>query len=112
MVSQNRGIGEGICQVLASTNQEPMVLYAASRKGVDLGMKPASPKTIFKYPRLDIADPSSIRSFAEAVRADHANVDVLINNAGVNFDLEYSPENVRRTLDTNYHGTLNVSMRK
>lgn len=86
-----------------------MVLYAASRKGQDLGLKPASPKTILKYSKLDIADPSSIQNFAKSVQTDHKNVGVLINNAGVNLDLEYSPENVRRTLETNYHGTLNVS---
>ncbi|KAL8977959.1 MAG: hypothetical protein Q9177_006525, partial [Variospora cf. flavescens] len=105
----NRGIGEGICQVLASTYQEPMVLYAASRKGHDLGWRPASSKMSLKYPKLDIADPDSIKRLAKSIKADHANVDVLINNAGVNLDREYSPINVKATLDTNYRGTLNVS---
>ncbi|KAI4286992.1 MAG: hypothetical protein L6R35_003749 [Caloplaca aegaea] len=105
----NRGIGEGICQVLASTYQEPMVLYATSRKGHDLGWRPASSKMSLKYPKLDIADPDSIKRLAKSIKADHANVDVLINNAGVNLDREYSPINVKATLDTNYRGTLNVS---
>ncbi|KAI4238009.1 MAG: hypothetical protein L6R40_005820 [Gallowayella cf. fulva] len=86
-----------------------MVLYAASRKGQDLGFKPASSKMTLKYPKLDIADRSSIDSFAKAIRKDHTNVDVLINNAGVNLDMEYSPANVETTLNTNYRGTLNVS---
>lgn len=85
-----------------------MVLYAASRKGQDLGLKPASSRTTLKYPRLDIANPSSVQSFAKAIQADHSNVDVLINNAGVNLDMDYSPENVKTTLDTNYRGTLMV----
>ncbi|KAL8714948.1 MAG: hypothetical protein Q9225_006489 [Loekoesia sp. 1 TL-2023] len=108
----NRGIGEGICQVLAGSVQEPMVLYAASRKGQDLGLKPASSKIQLRFPKLDIADRDSIRNFAKAIQADHAKIDVLINNAGVNLDQEYSPENVKTTLDTNYRGTLNVSVSK
>ncbi|KAL8905904.1 MAG: hypothetical protein Q9207_002341 [Kuettlingeria erythrocarpa] len=104
----NRGIGEGICQVLASTNQQPMVLYAASRRGQDLDLKPASSKTTLRYRKLDIADPSSVQTFAKTIQADHSHVDVLINNAGVNLDMEYSPQNVKTTLDTNYRGTLNM----
>ncbi len=86
-----------------------MILYAASRKGQDLGITPASPKMTLKYPKLDIADRGSIDNFAKKIEKDHAKVDVLINNAGVNLDLEYSPANVKTTLETNYRGTLNVS---
>ncbi|KAL9583427.1 MAG: hypothetical protein Q9212_002713 [Teloschistes hypoglaucus] len=103
---QNRGIGKAICQVIASTNQEPLVLYAASRKGQDLGLTPMSPKTQLKYPQLDISDRSSIESLANMIQQEHAHVDVLINNAGVNLDQEYSPANVKTTLETNYRGTL------
>ncbi|KAI4273403.1 MAG: hypothetical protein LQ337_004663 [Flavoplaca oasis] len=104
----NRGIGEAICQVLANKTQEPMILYAASRKGQDLGITPASSKMTLKYPKLDIADRGSIDNFAKTIEKDYAKVDVLINNAGVNLDLEYSPANVKTTLDTNYRGTLNM----
>ncbi|MER5734984.1 MULTISPECIES: oxidoreductase [unclassified Streptomyces] len=33
--------------------------------------------------RIDLADLDSVRAFAEAVRADHPRLDVLVNNAGV-----------------------------
>ena len=62
-----------------------------------------------KYPKLDIADPASIQSLARAIKNDHAGLDVLINNAGVNLDDEYSPASVKMTLDTDYRGTLNVN---
>ncbi|KAI4255240.1 MAG: hypothetical protein LQ352_002684 [Teloschistes flavicans] len=105
--TQNRGIGKAICQVLASTNEEPLVLYAASRRGQDLGLTCKSSKTQLRYyPKLDISDQSSIESFAKAIKQDHAHVHVLINNAGVNLDQEYSPANVKTTLETNYQGTL------
>ncbi|KAL8814909.1 MAG: hypothetical protein Q9223_005912 [Gallowayella weberi] len=85
-----------------------MVLYAAARKGQNLDLTPASSQMTLKYPKLDIADRSSIDSFAKAIQKDHTKVDVLINNAGVNLDMEYSPANAKKTLDTNYRGTLNM----
>ena len=69
----------------------------------------AASETQVKYPVLDIADFSSIQSFAKEIKKDHDAVDVLINNAGVNADDQYSPENVKLTLDTNVRGTLQVS---
>ena len=62
------------------------------------------------YPKLDIADRSSVENLASSVKEKHGVVDILINNAGVNVDDEYSPENVKVTLDTNVRGTLQVSM--
>ncbi|KAL8655631.1 MAG: hypothetical protein Q9226_002963 [Calogaya cf. arnoldii] len=106
----NRGIGEAICQVLARTSQEPIILYAASRQGQDLGLTPASSKTTLRYPKLDIADRGSIDSLAKTIQKEHEKFDVLINNAGANLDLDYSPTNVKATLDTNYRGTLNESV--
>lgn len=72
-------------------------------------MEPRSSTTQIKYPKLDIADPASIQSLAKSIKNDHAGLDVLINNAGVNLDDEYSPANVKKTLNTNYQGTLNVN---
>ena len=88
-----------------------MILYATSRKGQDLGFIPSSSNTVFRYPRLDIADSSSIQNFAETVKNDSGAVDVLINNAGVNLDPQYSAANAQVTLDVNYRGTLQVSIR-
>ena len=45
----------------------------------------------------------------ETVKKDEGGVDVLINNAGINLDDQYSAENAERTIQTNVHGTLNVS---
>lgn len=86
-----------------------MLLYATSRKGEDLGFKSSSSKIQIKYPSLDIANSNSINELAKAIKRDHDGLDVLINNAGANLDDQYSPENVKMTLDTNYRGTLKVS---
>ena len=73
-----------------------------------MAFKTASKNQVL-YPKLDIADRSSVESLASSVKEEHGAVDVLINNAGVNVDDEYSPKNVKVTLDTNVRGTLQVS---
>ena len=60
------------------------------------------------YPRLDISSRDSIKAFAGEVKQYHGDVDVLINNAGINVDAQYGYENARKTLDVNYRGTLEV----
>ncbi|MCJ1410277.1 hypothetical protein MMC19_004362 [Ptychographa xylographoides] len=106
----NRGIGQAICQTITSSAQQPTILYATSRAGANLGIKtpPDSHTTEIKYPKLDITDRASIENLAETIRREHGGCDVLINNAGVNLDDEYSSANVRKTLDTNYRGTLHM----
>ncbi|KAF1344460.1 hypothetical protein BDV97DRAFT_54145 [Delphinella strobiligena] len=39
---------------------------------------------------------------------NNGKLDVLINNAGINTQPEHSPDSVKKTLDTNYRGTLNM----
>ena len=59
------------------------------------------------YPKLDITDRNSINSFAKEV-TQYGSVDVLINNAGVNLDNEYSAANAQKTMDINYTAMLDV----
>lgn len=63
---------------------------------------------LIKYPKLDICDSESIRSLAASIKEDHGSLDVLINNAGVHLDTEYSVPNVKLTLDINYRASLEV----
>ena len=106
---QNRGIGEAIAQILTQNHQDPLVLYATSRQGSNLTFKTDSKNQVI-YSKLDISDRSSVENLASSVQEKHGAVDVLINNAGVNLDHEYSAKNVKITLDTNVRGTLQVSM--
>ena len=76
-----------------------------------MGIDSPHPTTQIKYPRLDITDYSSIQSLAALIEKEHGTLDVLINNAGVNLNDEYSPITVKQTLDTNYRGTLHVGSR-
>jgi len=113
----NRGIGLAICELLLShptTCTNPLTLYATSRSGSDLGLStststsPSSPSKILYRP-LDISKQSSIKSLlSDNQTNNHTPVHILINNAGVNLDDNFTPENAKTTLDVNYRGTLSV----
>lgn len=86
-----------------------MKLFAATRSGQDLGFQSTHATRSVLYPKLDISDHSSVSDFAEEVK-QYGSVDVLINNAGVNLDNEYSAANARKTMDVNYTSMLDVSL--
>lgn len=85
----------------------PLKLFAASRKGEDIGFSSADPQREVLYPKLDVSSRESITALAEEVKREGL-VDVLINNAGVNLDAKYGYENARTTLDVNYRGVREV----
>ncbi|KAH8082353.1 hypothetical protein HD553DRAFT_71696 [Filobasidium floriforme] len=100
----NRGIGTAICDgILSASTPKPVVLYACSRAGKDLGLKGK-----VEYPKLDITDKTQIQALVDKIKQDQGGVDVLINNAGVNLDDDYSLETAKQTLETNYRGTLEM----
>ncbi|KAF8849677.1 NAD(P)-binding protein [Acephala macrosclerotiorum] len=114
----NRGIGLGICQTLVSTaNYQPMILYACSRQGLDLGLSPSDPNTVIKYATLDISSQESVSSLAEEVKSELERQDsmhgegrvVLINNAGT-VVTPHNAENAKAELDVNYRGTLKMCL--
>lgn len=84
------------------------MLYATSRKGLDLGIQPSSKETLIKYRKLEICDSASIRSLADSIKTDHGALDVLINNAGIYLD-KNSPAEVKQTLDVNFRASLEVN---
>lgn len=107
----NRGIGHAICTTLLShpsLTSRPLSLYATSRQGTDIALHTKSPHQKIHYQSLDIISSSSIASLTSELESLNQTVDVLINNAGVNLDDDFSPSNTKKTLDTNYRGTLNV----
>ncbi|KAL1599897.1 hypothetical protein SLS60_007702 [Paraconiothyrium brasiliense] len=107
----NRGIGRAICTTLLShpsSTSHPLTLYATSRQGENLNLSTTSSKQRIRYPSLDITSSSSIADLISSLESIDRKVDVLINNTGVNLDDQFSPINAKKTLDTNYRGTLAV----
>lgn len=109
-IEQNRGIGKAICQTILSQQQgTPLKLFAASRKGEQLSFDSTDSSHAIEYPKLDVSSPDSVHAFIDTL-GSHGQVDVLINNAGVNLDAQYGPETAKQTLDVNFRGTQRVCL--
>ena len=109
----NRGIGFEVCRQLAAkgfavllTARDAAKAQRAVRKLVHAGR--VEPLT------LDVADAGSIRKAAAEVASRYGYLDVLINNAGVNYDTWETVENadidktVTETITTNLLGPWRV----
>jgi NAD(P)-dependent dehydrogenase (short-subunit alcohol dehydrogenase family) len=104
ITGSNRGIGLGILHLLAKTpHNPPLHIIASSRSGTDLDIHPTPPNTI-SYASLDISSSSSISTFTSHVK----DVDVLINNAGINNNPQETPELAEQAIDVNYKGTRDL----
>ncbi|KAF2165338.1 hypothetical protein M409DRAFT_67203 [Zasmidium cellare ATCC 36951] len=104
----NRGIGRAICEnILSRPDSSAIKLFATTRKGDNLGLSSTNSGSEVLYPSLDISSRDSIHAFKDEVK-QHGDVNVLINNAGVNLDNQYSPETAKQTLDVNYRGTVEM----
>ena len=109
----NRGIGFEVCRQLASAGC--IVLLAAR----DARKAKAAAKTLSTAGRveslvLDVDDANSIAKAAAEVASRYPRVDVLINNAGINYDTWETVENadidrtVMETITTNLLGPWRV----
>jgi carbonyl reductase 1 len=108
VTGSNRGIGQGIIQLLANTNhQPPLVIYATSRSGANLAIQAAHDNNIH-YSELNVGNKDSILSF---LRRNNQPIDVLINNAGINNNNEETPDLAAQTIDVNYRGTRDMCQR-
>jgi carbonyl reductase 1 len=105
VTGSNRGIGQGIIQLLAKTQHpQPLHIYATSRGGVDLGIQ-ATPPNEIRYAKLDVSDKTSISSFLKTALKENGKIDRLINNAGVNNNGNETAETAEQTININYHAT-------
>jgi NAD(P)-dependent dehydrogenase (short-subunit alcohol dehydrogenase family) len=86
----NSGIGLVAARELAGKGAEVVIACRDTSKGeaaverMRIDLAPNGDDARFEVRALDLADLSSVRSFAEGVIADHPDgIDLLINNAGV-----------------------------
>ncbi len=102
----NRGIGRAFVEALLERGARRV--YAAARNVKDLdAVRALDGRRIYPI-QLDITNPDQV---AKAVAAA-SDVTLLVNNAGIaEFGslLQLPHETVRRNMETNYFGTLNVS---
>ena len=106
----NRGIGSEVCRQLAArgfvvvlTARDATKAEAAARKlGTAGEVEPLL---------LDVADSGSIRTAAAEVASRYGRLDVLVNNAAINYDTWQTVENadinaVMETITTNLLGVV------
>lgn len=107
----NRGIGRQVAAQLAAEGHRTVLAV----RNVDAGHVAARDMTgdVAVAP-LDVADPDSVTRFAGWLRQHHGRVDVLVNNAAVNYDTWQDPlgadlTQVRDTLEVNTLGAWRVA---
>jgi NAD(P)-dependent dehydrogenase (short-subunit alcohol dehydrogenase family) len=106
----NRGIGFEVCRQLAQGRMRVLLGARDRPKGEAAAQALIGAGLDVTAVVLDVADASSIAPLREAL----ASVDVLINNAGVDYDTEQTAlsadlERVRRTFETNLFGAWAVA---
>jgi len=105
----NRGIGFEICRQLAARRFAVLLTARDAAKARAAATKLAKVGTAEPLP-LDVADANSIKDAAAEVASRHGRLDVLINNAGINYDTWETVENadingtVMETIATNLLG--------
>jgi NAD(P)-dependent dehydrogenase (short-subunit alcohol dehydrogenase family) len=110
----NRGIGFEVCRQLAERNFLVLLTARDATKARTAARKLANVGTIEPL-ALDVADPASIKTAAAEVASRYGCLDVLVNNAGINYDTWQTVENaningtVMETITTNLLGPWRVS---
>jgi NAD(P)-dependent dehydrogenase (short-subunit alcohol dehydrogenase family) len=111
----NRGIGFEVCRQLAErgmkvvlTSRDLLRGEAAARGLIDRGLD-------VLVQQLDVADPVSVTDFADWAGANLGHIDVLVNNAAIDYDtdqraIDADLERVERAWQTNTLGAWRVTL--
>ncbi|WP_331728432.1 SDR family oxidoreductase [Streptomyces sp. NBC_00158] len=108
----NRGIGLETARQLAGLGHTVLLCARrpedAERAAAELDLGPGAPGTLLPR-RLDVTQDDDVRALVRGVEAEFGRLDVLVNNAAVNYDtsrraVSVDLDEVRRTLETNLFG--------
>src|SRR6266567_4767300 len=100
----NRGIGREVCRQLAGRGQT-VVLTARSAGAAAAAARATGAEPL----QLDVTDPASIAAAARQVGERHGKLDVLVNNAAIDYDtwqraIDADLSVVREAAETNLYG--------
>jgi NAD(P)-dependent dehydrogenase (short-subunit alcohol dehydrogenase family) len=110
----NKGIGYEVARQLG---QEGVTVLVGARNA-DLGESAAARLRAgaadAAFIELDVTNPGTIASTAEAIRQRHGRLDILVNNAGIVLKGDgppgaVDPDVVRRVFEVNFYGVLAVT---
>jgi NAD(P)-dependent dehydrogenase (short-subunit alcohol dehydrogenase family) len=104
-----RGLGTDIVRAALAAGHQ---VVATGRRPEEVEKALGGPQDDLLVARLDVTSLEDAQAAARAAVERFGRIDVLINNAGnffAGFFEEVSPENMRRQIDTNLYGPMNVT---
>ena len=105
-----RGIGKEIACLFASEGAD--VIVNDSRSGsADLWISQHPDSSRLHPYYFDISDPAAVRQNIMKIKKEHGHIDVLVNNAGVEFNEligMISRENMEKMFQVNVYGTIEM----
>ena len=115
LTGASSGIGESGAYQLAAQGAK-LVLLARNTDALDAVVRNITQAggNAARY-AVDLSQPDAVRACAEKITAEHASVDVLINNAGKSIrrpivDAAQRPHDFTRLMDINYFGPVNLTL--
>ena len=108
----NKGIGYGICKFLGKSGWQ-IIVGARNAKRAEEAIKSlkAEGVDVLGWQYVNLSDNSSLEQTAKEVKEKYADLELLVNNAGIPGDMEvpsYESEmqDVKDTIQVNYVGTF------
>jgi NAD(P)-dependent dehydrogenase (short-subunit alcohol dehydrogenase family) len=108
----NRGIGKEIAKQLAEKGITTLFSARSQKKAEDAASE-ISDKNIIPL-KLDVNDQNSIAYVRDWIKREYGKLDILINNAGINYDTWHNAsnadiENIKETFDTNFFAVIETT---
>lgn len=105
----NQGIGFATVELLLAQGISVILTARDEAKGIKAVQKLSRYEQVY-FHQLDVSDADSVAELAKYVTETFGKLDILINNAGINYDtwqnaLNADLNEVQQTLDTNVMGT-------
>ena len=104
----NSGIGLETARVLAQKGAQVVLACRSKEKGeaACANITQGDPQAKVEFQPLDLSSLESVKTFADNFTANHQNLDLLINNAGVMMvpSLERTVDGFERQFGTNHYG--------
>lgn len=110
----NRGLGLEVCRQLAQQGVSVILTARDRQKGEQAAQQLLEEGLEVMVKPLDVADDQSVAQLVRDLESNLPQLDILINNAGINFDFQQQTlaadlDDVQNTLNTNLFGAWRMT---